>query len=295
MAQVASIRRYVLTDGAEKGLEVLDCDNGKLRFLLNVSKALDIMQLYHEGQNTSFVSKNGFTGREIDFLRRFEGGMLYTCGLDSVGGREGFELHGTHHNTPAKVLKAVCDEEGITVEAEVADTALFGKNLRLKRTVFAAIGSPILQITDTLENGGYTDEEYCLLYHINVGYPMLDEGATIEANVETCIPRSPWAKENEGSRYEMNAPKPLQEETCYFLRLQEGKIALVNRKIGKRFTVSYSDDTLPYLVEWKSMASGDYALGLEPCTTWLDDRFAYKTIKAGEKIRFSVSLSVEKL
>ena len=69
--QIASIRRYTLTEGREKGLDVLDCDNGKIRFLLNVSKACDIMQLYHEGQNMSFVSKNGFTKREISFLNRF--------------------------------------------------------------------------------------------------------------------------------------------------------------------------------------------------------------------------------
>ena len=55
--QIASLRRYTLTEGKEKGVDVIDCDNGKLRFLLNVSKACDIMQLYHEGQNMSFVSK----------------------------------------------------------------------------------------------------------------------------------------------------------------------------------------------------------------------------------------------
>ncbi len=294
-AQVASIRRYVLQEGAEKGLEVLDCDNGKIRFLLNVSKALDIMQLYHEGQNMSFVSKNGFTGREIDFLRRFEGGMVYTCGLDSIGGREGFELHGTHHNTPAKITRTECNEEGITVEAEIVETALFGKNLLFKRKIFAAIGSGKLCISDTLENRGYADEDYCLLYHVNVGYPMLDEGAKVVADVESYIPRSPWAKENEKTMYEISDSKPLQEETCYFLRLKTGEISLVNEKIGKKFTVSYSKDTLPHLVEWKSMASGDYALGLEPCTSDLDDKFAYKRVKAGERVAFSVALNVEKL
>ena len=86
LQQVAGIRRYTLTEGVGKDLDVLDCDNGKIRFLLNVSKACDVMQLYHEGQNMSFLSKNGFTKREIPFLNRFEGGMLYTCGLDSVGG-----------------------------------------------------------------------------------------------------------------------------------------------------------------------------------------------------------------
>ena len=290
--QVASIRRYTLTEGREKGLDVLDCDNGKIRFLLNVSKACDIMQLYHEGQNMSFVSKNGFTKRESPFLRRFEGGMLYTCGLDSVGGREGFELHGTLHNTPARVIRAEVNEREIVVEAVIQNTALFGKNLVLKRKVSTAIGGEEVRIEDTLCNAGYADEKYCLLYHVNVGYPMLDDGAEIQAEVESCCPRTDWAKANEATRCAISAPVAGQEEMCYFLKLKTGKASLVNAKIGKAFSVEYSLDTLPCFVEWKSMASGDYALGLEPCTTELDDKFTYKTIKAGEEVRFFVAFSV---
>ena len=70
-AQVASIRRYTITDGRAKGLDVLDCDNGKIRFLLNVTQGLDIMQLYHEGQNVSFVSKNAFIAQNEPFLTVF--------------------------------------------------------------------------------------------------------------------------------------------------------------------------------------------------------------------------------
>ncbi|MDD6995707.1 MAG: DUF4432 family protein [Candidatus Borkfalkiaceae bacterium] len=291
--QVCSLRRYTLTEGSEKGLDILDCDNGKIRFLLNVSKALDIAQLWHEGQNMSFLSKNGLTGREIPFLNRFEGGMLYTCGLDSVGSREGFELHGSHHNTPARVIKAECNEEGITVEAEISATALFGKNLLFKRKVFTAVGSGEVQITDTLENRGYIEENYCLLYHVNVGYPMLDAGAKIVANVKNATARTPWAKENECSMYEMNDAKPCQEETCYFLDMTTPTVSLINEKIGKMFTLSWSNDMLPHFVEWKSMASGDYALGLEPCTTKLDDYFTYNSIKAGEKKVFSLSIQIQ--
>lgn len=292
--QVASIRRYTLSEGREKGLDVLDCDNGKIRFLLNVSKACDIMQLYHEGQNMSFVSKNGFTKRETPFLNRFEGGMLYTCGLDSVGGREGYELHGTLHNIPAEIIRAECNENGITVEAIIRDTALFGKNLVLKRKIFTAIGGDSVTLEDTLVNEGYKTEEYCLLYHINVGYPMLDDGAKVIADVESYTSRTAWAKQNEATMYAMNDAVPNQEEACYFLKLSKPEIALVNEKIGKKFTVSYSGDTLTHFVEWKSMASGDYALGLEPCTTELDNRFAYKTIEVGEKIKFLVYISITK-
>lgn len=295
LAQVASIRRYTMTEGRAKGLEVLDCDNGKIRFLLNLSKALDMMQLYHEGQNMSFVSKNGFDSSRIDFLRRFEGGMMYTCGLDSVGGREGFELHGNLHNIPAELISAECNEDGITVEAVMHDTSLFGKNLALRRKVSSAIGSDTVKVEDTLVNLGYAPESYCLLYHVNVGYPMLDEGAKIEVDEISCDPRTPFAAERMDVRHHMTASVPGEDETCYFLKLKNPTVSLVNEKIGKRLTLSYSKDTLPCFVEWKSMASGDYALGLEPCTTELDDRFTYRTIEAGEKISLSVAITVSRI
>ena len=295
MCQIASLRRYTMTEGAEKDLDVIDCDTGKLRFLINVSKACDIMQVYHEGQNMSFVSKNGFTKREIPFLNRFEGGMLYTCGLDSVGGRDGFELHGTLHNTPARILRAEVCEQGIVVEAVVRNTALFGKNLALKRKITAAIGGEALFVEDTLCNEGYANEDYCLLYHINVGYPMLDDGAKITADVEEVAPRNDWSRKNQSTMYEMNDSIACEEECCYFLKLKTPTISLANERVGKKLTVSYSQDTLPHFVEWKSMASGDYALGFEPCTTELDDRFQYRTIAPNEAIMLSVCISIERM
>lgn len=293
--QIAGVRRYTLTEGKGKGLDVIDCDTGKIRFLLNVNKACDVMQLYHEGQNMSFISKNGFTGREIPFLNRFEGGMVYTCGLDSVGGREGFELHGSLHNTPAEIVRAECCEEGITVEAIVRDTALFGQNLVLRRRVFAEIGGGSVTLEDTLINEGTKAADYCLLYHINVGYPMLDAGAKFVADVEERVARSEWSKKNQADAALMGEPVDNQEETCYFLRLGKPEAALVNEKLGKKLTVSYSDDTLPHFVHWKTMASGDYAMGLEPCTTELDDRFTYRKLAVGDRVRFVVSIGVERI
>ena len=293
LAQAASIRRYTLTEGRGKGLDVLDCDNGRIRFLLNVNKACDIMQLYHEGQNVSFISKNGFTQREIPFLNRFEGGMLYSCGLDSVGGREGYELHGTLHNTPAEIVRAQCDEEGIVVEAIVRDTALFGQDLVLRRRISTDIGGECVKLEDTLVNKGTKAQDYCLLYHINVGYPMLDAGAKIVADVAKCDGRNDWSEQNKARVYDIDAPVDNQEETCYFLTLNKPEISLVNEKIGKSFTVSYSADTLPNFIEWKSMASGDYALGFEPSTIELDDRFEYKSLAPNESVEFFVKLTVK--
>lgn len=292
-AQVASLRRYHLLGGAQDGIEVIDCDNGKLRFLVNVSKACDIMQLYHEGQNISFISKNGFTKRELPFLNRFEGGMLYTCGLDNAGRREGYEMHGSFHNTPAEILRAECNEEGIVIEALIRNSALFGQNLVMKRRISTVIGGTHLILEDTLCNEGYADASYCLLYHINVGYPMLDEGTRILTDATEFSAGSPFAIENAATRYEMSNAIPNRPECCYYLTMKEPKAALVNEKLGKSFTLSYSGGTLPCFLEWKSMASGDYALGLEPCTTMLDTSFTYKTVAPGGAVVFRVDIGVD--
>lgn len=291
-AQIASIRRYELTEGKERGLRVIDCDNGRLRFLLNESKALDMMQLFDRGVNVSFISKNGFTAREIPFSKHFEGGMLYTVGLDSAGAREGFPLHGTFHNIPAKVIEAVCDENGIRIVAEIEDTELFGKHLAVRRTVESKAGSDNVTVTDVLENRGTRAEDYCLLYHVNVGYPMLDEGAYLVDDAAEVVPRTNWAAEHIENRKKMTAPVPNQEEMCYFLKLKTPQVTLCNPRLGRKFTLAWSQETLPNFVEWKSMASGDYALGLEPSTTELDGRFAYRSLKRGEKRQFFLRMSI---
>ena len=124
---------------------------------------------------------------------------------------------------------------------------------------------------------------------------MLDDGAKIVANVESYTPRTAWAKQNEGTMYVMNVAVPNQEETCYFLKMRKPEISLVNESIGKKFTVAYSGETLPHFVEWKSMASGDYALGLEPCTTELDDKFQYRTLDANSKLFFAVTITIDRI
>lgn len=291
--QIASIQRYTVTEGREKGLDIIDCNNGKLRFMLNVTKALDVMQLWHEGQNMSFVSKNAFTARENDFLNRFEGGMIYTCGLDNMGRRDGYILHGTHHNQNAQIVRSECTEEGIIVEAVVRETALFGQNLVFRRKVFTAINSGSVSIEDTIENAGFTDADYGILYHINLGYPMLDKDTKIVADCEDISARTEFATANIDSAFSMTDSVVGQDEMCYYLTLKKPEISLVNEKLGKTFTVSYSKETLPYFLEWKSMASGDYALGLEPTTSILDDEFKYQTVAPGEKKTFNITLCVK--
>lgn len=293
--QIASVRRSTVIGGREDGLKIIDCDNGKIRFVLNESKALDVMQLYHEGQNMSFVSKNGFSTDEGDFLSRFEGGMVYTCGLDAIGEQAGYDIHGSFHNKKADVFNIVCNDKEIAVEAYVYDTALGGKNLKMHRKVSATVGSESLVIEDKLINEGHGEEEYCLLYHVNIGYPMLDVGARVYAEVNGVESRSPFSAAKVSARPYASLPIPLADETCYFLDMAEPEASLVNPRIGKKFTVRYSKETLPHFVHWSNMVAGDYAMGLEPATSTLDADFKRSKIGAGESVDFRLELSVEKI
>lgn len=295
LSQIASVRRSTVTDGLMQDLKIIDCDNGNIRFVLNESRALDIMQVYHQGQNVSFVSKNGFTNKTCEFIKRFEGGMLYTCGLDAIGGVDGFDIHGSFHLNNAQIIRAECNEQEIVVEAYIYNTALFGTNLRMHRTISSKLGSSTITLQDKLENLSFSDKQYCLLYHVNLGYPLLDEGALVVADTTEVIPRTDWSKECLDNRATVGAPVVDQEETCYFLKLKEPKVALENKNLGKKFTLEYSADTLPAFIHWRSMASGDYAVGLEPSTSFLDDKFSYKTLGAGKSVEFKLQMTIDKI
>ena len=291
--QVAYTRAYTLTEGKEDGLKVIEVNNGKIRFLLNVSKACDIMQLWHEGTNISFVSKNGFSAKDDSFLKRFEGGMLYTCGLDSIGNRDGYEMHGTLHNIPAKITECYIDEKEILIKADIENTQLFGANLLLRRTIKTGVNSNAVVVIDELINRGTKVEPYCILYHINLGYPFLNKDITINDQTREVVPRTVYAQDKIIRRTNFCDCIDNEQEVCYFIKHAKPEIEVVNEQLGKCFSLRYSIETLPCFVQWCSVSSFDYALGLEPSTTELDERFEYKFIQPNEKIRFAIEIRVE--
>ena len=293
--QTAYTRRYTLTEGKETGLKVIELNNGTLRVLLNESKALDIMQVWYKGVNMSFVSKNGFTAREISFAKRFEGGMLYTCGLDSIGGRPGFDPHGSLHNTPAKIVRITENGDILQVEALMEQTALFGSNLQLHRTVTLFVNEEKLLLQDRLVNAGTKPEDYSVLYHVNFGYPMLDEGVEIVADVNSVTPVGDHAAQNLENRTVFSAPMDNEEESCYFLDNSADYVSVLNRRLGNKVTLTYSKDTLPALVQWNAPASQDYALGIEPATCFLADGFEYKQIMPGGEVPFFIQLTFDNI
>ena len=124
---------------------------------------------------------------------------------------------------------------------------------------------------------------------------MLDVGGSIEINAEEILPRTAYATEKKKEWNIITEPIDLQEETCYFLGVKDGKAVYTNDNLKKKLTIKYSKESLPEFVLWKSMRSGDYALGLEPSTTKLDDAFKYSVIKKNTSVHFEISYRIDNI
>ncbi len=279
--QVCSIKRLKYLSGRAKDLEILLVNNGKISFELLVDKCLDIGALYHEGTNISFLTAGGLNSAEKEFDANFNGGFLYTCGLDTIGGRA-LPIHGRIHNIPAEITKCEVTENGVEIVGVIKQSSLFGEKLTLKRTVKTGVKSNVLEVSDEIINDGYLDSEYCIMYHTNFGYPMLDSGVTITAPITSTVGRTEFAKSSVNSCLVMDEPKADNQEAVFFHTVEKGDITVENKKINKKVNITYNEAVLPYFIEWKSMVSGAYALGIEPATTTLDDGFKKKTIKPSE-------------
>lgn len=288
--QLCGYYRFEVSEGKGKGMDMAFLYNGAIALLVNLSRASDIHQCFVRGRNVSFLSKNGLTVDPRDFLRSFPGGMLYTCGLDSLGSREGFYPHGNVHNIPATVESIEESESGVILHTRIEATALFGMNLVIHREISLKKDELSFTVKDRLVNEGHLPASYCMLYHCNFGYPLVDEGTRIEGEYVSSLPRTPFAEKEFDKRRVMEKPEDSMEETCYFDTLKDGKVSLVNDSLPLKATV---ESNLPYLVEWKSRASGDYVIGLEPTTSFLDDRFVYSTLDPQKEVIHQLKITFD--
>lgn len=290
LEQVSFIKKLQFFDGKEKGEHILFVRNKDLEFSVLQDHCLDIHDFSYKGMNLSFISKNGLCSFPGEFAQVFNGGMLYTCGLDTVGGRA-LPVHGKIHNVPSEVDFLSATEERVVISGKARQSGLFAENLLLTRTIEAQNNT--LEITTKVTNEGWKEDAYALLLHMNLGYPFLDENVRIEANVNTTLPRTPFAAENIQKCFCFETELPSTEEQVFYHKVNQGKILVVNDKLGLKLTYQYDPDMFPYFIEWKSLEAGSYALGIEPSTTTLDDGFTKKKILPQETHVYKVTITVE--
>ena len=249
--QMYTLRRMTVDSGKARGTSVIEVMTaGGLQLDILPDAGLDIGQARYRGENVAFISKNGYDSPaaispyEMEFLNTFPGGMLYTCGLRSTGGahRDGDEWHPLHGRYHSLIADNVCAEvmgDVIVIKGVMRETALFGHNLELKRTIRIPVFGSQVTVMDELTNLAHKDEEYALLYHCNFGYPFVSEKAHVELpEKRDTKPRTDFAATGLGRETTFDAPVPGEEERVFFHENMERRAAIVNEDKGIRMDLS---------------------------------------------------------
>lgn len=294
IAQFAGAMQFEYTDGPARGMRAIEVRNGSgLRFIISPDRGMDLGLSEYKGVPFAWTSKTGPVSPQLyqgyGFLRAFYGGLLTTCGITEMGAPgedegELLPLHGRISGYPASdvnVEQGWKDEKYIiTVSGKVRQAMVLGECLVLTRKITVTAGDDTINIQDTIENLGYNPRPLMLLYHVNFGYPMLCEMTKFTTNC-TLYGSRPMPDEEKCRYNQFEAPADNKPECVFFFKTcKKAMYRLESPQAGMWTQVSFDGEKLPYLIEWKNIASGEYVLGLEPATNTPDGRAKAK--KDGE-------------
>ena len=287
-SQISGVEEVALLKGKGKGMTLLNVRNGKgLSFSLSADRAMDISRLSFEGDNMGFFAPCGYVAPSyfdkegLGFLKSFTAGFLTTCGLSSAGSPcedegENLPLHGTISNTPCENYSYSETDAEIVVEASVRDASLFGKKLILKRKFICSKTENKLTIEDTIQNVDSKPAPCMILYHFNMGYPLVSENAIVDIPSNSVKGRNEISEADIEKALIMEKPQLGYEERCYFHDVKaennEATVSIFNPDINKGLKMTFDKRTLDWFIQWKMMGIGEYVLGLEPANCTPDGR-----------------------
>jgi hypothetical protein len=289
ISQVARVKPYRLAEGFEEGVLGVDVTTGSgLDFSVLPSRGLDISSAHYNGRSLAWRSATTdkhpafFEEEDRGWLRSFYGGLVLTCGLTWAGAAcedEGqpLGLHGRVSHLPATNVHWDGHWEGddyiLSVSGKLREAIVFGENIQLTRRIWARMGESRFYIDDTVENMGYQRTPHMMLYHINIGFPAVDDNARLISPSRTVTPRDAEAEEGKERYAQLQPPTQDYAEKAYFHDMKpdaQGKVttAIVNPDCdsGAGFGVyaTYNKSELPCFCEWKMMDQGTYVVGMEP-------------------------------
>jgi len=287
MEQAASVRLVEFQDGRANGLRGWRVHNGLMEFDVMADKCLDIPSFRYRGVGFHFLAKPGLMGRShfdtngAEAQRSIMGGLLFTSGLENICapctiGEKDYPMHGRIRTTPAEHCGADAAWEGdrylLRVFGEMREAELFGENLMLRRHIETVYGENTVRIIDEIENQSFREEPVMLLYHINFGYPFLSPGCRVILPVLEVTARDEFAQPGIDNWDIVPVPAPNVSEQVFLHRLgayEDGKTfaAIVNPDLRLGMKICFNKNDLPYFMQWKSIASGDYVIGLEPANS----------------------------
>lgn len=283
-------------------MRVLEFNTGSgLHFSVLIDRAMDIAEMSHNGRAIGWHSPTGFRypslhepegENGLGWTRSFSG-FLSTCGLEHILGPEEVPadtynyprkatvkhgLHGRIGTIPARLTgygerwegdRCILWAEGVVIQA-----AVFGEVLHLHRRIEVDLGGNEVRLTDRVVNAGFSRTPHMFFYHINLGYPLIDEGTRYVAPICEVV----WASHEEdgldaqGVGYRQCPPPILgfseQVWEHDMAADSEGRVPIVvaNDRIGLGVEVNTVKAQLPCAYQWQNFQAGHYVMAVEPST-----------------------------
>jgi hypothetical protein len=298
-----SVQSYVLRGGLQEGVQVVEVNNGKLSYAILPTRGMGIWKgqcgdvrlawdsPVKDPVNPAFMNLQDRGG--LGWLKGFNEWFV-RCGINSMGAPgmdtvldysgNAFDvpltLHGNIANVPARSVLLEITDSAIIVKGEVDETMMFGPALRLTTEIRTEFASGRMTIVDTVTNLGDNPVEHEMLYHINYGENILEEGARMRTAFQQVAPRDPRSVEGIDS-YDTYGPAEVGfVEQAYLYDLygdgedREAMVMLRNSGGDKASVLTFTLDDFPCFTLWKNTAgkADGYVTGLEPATNYPNAR-----------------------
>jgi len=250
-----------------------------LSYAVLPDRGLDIWMAHYRGTPLTWIAQGSPFSPDLGgWIRSFNGGLLTTCGLTHAGPPEkepltdgGRDIHGlyTHLRAYDVAVKGAWQGERYVVELSgiVSENKLFSEQLRLERVYRLAHDQPVIEWTDRVTNLGDMPAPLMVLYHINLGFPLIRAGTQFHSAHQAVYSRDPEARKGYDRWPHYDAAIPRYAEQVYFHHVKTDvggrtAAALLQADFGLKF--EYDANTLPYLTQWKNVRQGIYVCGIEP-------------------------------
>ena len=303
-------------DGRERALRMLRFRTGSgLSFDVMVDPAMDLGGMTFRGIPIGWHSPTGFRSpwlHEVDaedglgWLRSFSG-MMNSCGLDHIMGatedtsehycypdraRVFHTLHGRISYQPARLTgygeRWDDDRCYLYAEGEIRQAAMYGENLILERRIEVEVGTDTVTFNDRVRNLGFYSTPHALLYHINLGWPVIDKETRLVAPIQS----TPF-RVHDPQATDIGPIEQADPQSRFFQQVYEHQVvaeddgtaraALINDgfqtpagEIGVALEIAYDGRAMPALFQWQNLQEGNYVVAIEPATVHGGSRSDWK-------------------
>jgi len=294
-----SIKEYTLHGGKQEGVDVVEVDNGRLRFVVIPTRGMSVLKVesgdvrlgwdspVKEVVHPKFINLESRGG--LGWLEGFNEWMV-RCGLEWAGhpGRDKFRdnvgnevemdltLHGKIGNIPASEVEVLIEPgppPRIHVRGLVEERMFHGPKLSFWANISTELGSNSVRFDDAITNQGAHDQEFQIIYHANFGPPLLEAGARFAGAIERVKPFNALAAKSAQNYRDYAGPQPGFIELAYCLHPLAGpdgrtKLMLQNANGDRGVSLAFPLAQLPLVTLWKNLAAEPegYVTGIEPGT-----------------------------